>query len=203
MQLVFPVKRSQRKSSSFFRSSRRTKKISLKYMAQHKGLFLDRDGVICPELGRYRLYKDGFQLLPGITDAVVAAKKKGYLVVIVTNQPQISKGLLSVAELAELHAKMKDLLGLELDAVHYCPHTDADNCDCRKPRAGMLRRAAQDLDIDCTKSIMVGDSDKDVLAGQTMGCKTVFVKNEFKAQYLANCSPDWVIENPEEIISLI
>ncbi|MEK7464443.1 MAG: HAD family hydrolase [Patescibacteria group bacterium] len=172
-------------------------------MEKRKALFLDRDGVICAELGRYRLLKDGFELMPGIKSVIHAAKEHGYKVVVVTNQPQISKGLLSEVELHKLHNEMERLLDHELDAVYHCPHVDADNCDCRKPKAGMFRQAAQDLNIDCTQSILVGDGDKDVLAGQAVGCKTIFVKNEFKAKYLANCSPDHIVQSPEEVLDLI
>lgn len=170
---------------------------------KNKALFLDRDGVICPELGRYRLASDGFQLLPGIKNVVRTAKEKGYLVVVVTNQPQIAKGLLSEAELQKLHSDMECLLGYTLDGIYHCPHTDADSCTCRKPKAGMLLRAAEALGIDCTRSLLIGDGDKDILAGQAVGCKTIFVKNVFKEQYLASCTPDHVVPNLLEVISLI
>lgn len=170
---------------------------------KNKALFLDRDGVICPELGRYRLASDGFQLLPGIKDVVRAAKERGYLVVVVTNQPQIAKGLLSEAELQKLHSDMERLLGYALDGIYHCPHTDADSCTCRKPKAGMLVRAAEELDIDCARSILIGDGDKDILAGQAVGCKTIFVKNKFKEQYLANCTSDYAVRDLSEIISLL
>lgn len=170
---------------------------------KNKALFLDRDGVICPELGRYRLASDGFQLLPGIKDVVRAAKEKGYLVVVVTNQPQIAKGLLSEAELHELHNEMERLLGNTLDGIYHCPHVDADRCDCRKPKAGMLVRAAEELDIDCARSMLIGDGDKDIFAGQAVGCKTIFVKNIFKEQYLANCMPNHAVVNLLEIVPLL
>lgn len=172
-------------------------------MQKNKALFLDRDGVVCAELGRYRLAKDGFQLLFGIKDVVRAAKKKGYKVIVVSNQPQISKGLLSETELCELHNEMERLLDDMIDAIYYCPHTDEDNCECRKPKTGMFKRAAEDLNIDCTQSVVIGDSDKDIIAGQAVGCRTIFIKNDFKGKYLTNCSPDHIVENLSEIIPLI
>lgn len=168
-----------------------------------KALFLDRDGVLCPELGRYRLAADGFELLPGASELVRAGKEKGYAVVVVTNQPQVGKGMLSEAELAGFHKTMVELLGAEPDAIYYCPHVDADDCDCRKPKPGMLVRAANEFGIDYAQSIMVGDGDKDILAGQAVGCRTIFIKNEWKTKYLKNCSPDHVVEGPGDIVALI
>lgn len=172
-------------------------------MAKNRALFLDRDGVICKALSGYLTKWEEFELLPGIKELIDHAREKEYIVVVVTNQPQVAKGILKEGDLIEIHSKMQVLLDNKIHRIYYCPHTDADNCDCRKPKAGMLRHAAQDFDIDYAKSVMVGDSDKDVLAGQAVGCKTIFVKNEFKTQYLANCSPDRIVENPKEVIPFI
>lgn len=170
---------------------------------KRKALFLDRDGVIFEELGRYRLAKDGAQIISGASELVKTAKRKDYLVILATNQPQISKELLTENELHKLHQDMESLLGEKLDAIHYCPHIDEHGCNCRKPKAGMLTRAIKNFNIDCSRSFMVGDGDKDIIAGQAVGCKTIFIKNKVKNQYLKNCSPDYVVENLEEILSLL
>jgi len=170
---------------------------------KQKALFLDRDGVIFEELGRYRVAKDGAQLMPGITKLVKTAKRKGYIVIIATNQPQISKGLLSENELHKLHQDMESLLGEKLNAIYYCPHINEHNCNCRKPKSGMLIHGIESFNIDCSQSFMVGDGDKDVIAGQAVGCKTIFIKNKVKSKYLKNCSPDYVVEKLEEILPLL
>ncbi|MDO8557224.1 MAG: HAD family hydrolase [Candidatus Jorgensenbacteria bacterium] len=178
-------------------------------ISKNKALFLDRDGVVCealnPNDGKngYLIKPEECELLPGIKELVTSAKEKGYVVVVVSNQPQIAKGLLKEGELARVHLKIQNLLDNKIDKIYHCPHKDEDNCDCRKPKAGMLKRAAEELNIDCTKSVMVGDGDKDIFAGQAVGCKTIFIKNKFKEQYLANCSPDYTVTRLSEVIPLI
>jgi len=168
-----------------------------------KALFLDRDGVICKALGRYLVGWEEFELAEGIQDLICHAHEKGYVVAVVTNQPQIAKGFLTQEGLHDIHAKMREILGSKIHAIYYCPHRDEDACACRKPKPGMLLQAAQDLDIDLTKSLMVGDSNVDVNAGKTAGCKTVFVKNELNGPRLLLCSPDMVVKDVRELLTLI
>ena len=175
---------------------------------KNKALFLDRDGVVCKILdpaknGGYLTHWEEFELVPGIKELIKSARAKGYKIFIVSNQPQIAKNLISEEGLAEIHSKMQVLLDNEIDRIYYCPHVNEDGCDCRKPKPGMLFEAAKDFNVDLASSIMVGDADKDILAGQSAGCKTVFVKNEFKKQYLANCSPDFSVEDLKEIVRFI
>jgi len=177
--------------------------MTLPNLNKQKALFLDRDGVIFEELGRYRVAKDGAQIISGSSELVKKAKEKGYLLILTTNQPQISKGLLTESELNKLHQDMELLLGEKLDAVYYCPHIDEHNCDCRKPKAGMLTRGIKNFNIDSSQSFIVGDGDKDIIAGQTAGCRTIFIKNKIKSQYLKNCSPDYIVEKLEEILPLL
>lgn len=168
-----------------------------------KALFLDRDGVICRALGKYLTSWDEFELLQDIQDLLDVAHKEGYLVIVVTNQPQIAKGLLTEKQLAVIHAKMEELLNHTIDKVYYCPHQNEDNCECRKPKPGMLMKASCELDIDLTRSLIVGDHAKDMSAGKIAGCKTVFLKNEYNTQDLSVCSPDIIIEDLEEILDSI
>lgn len=143
-----------------------------------RAIFLDRDGVInqkAPE-GQYVIRWDQVQFLSGTAQAIHRLRRAGFLAVLVTNQRAIAKGLLSEADLAMLHERM----WLELfkgekgfDAVYYCPHEKEPPCGCRKPRPGMLLRAALDHGVDLSSSWMIGDSDADVLAGKAAGCKTI------------------------------
>lgn len=153
-----------------------------------KAIFLDRDGTINRYVGFLRS-EDEFELLPGVAEAIGKLNAAGYLVVVVTNQPVIARGEVTVAQLQNIHNKMETLLGLEgvfVDAIYYCPHHPHKgyegeipelkfDCDCRKPKPGMLMQAAQDLNIDLAASWMVGDGENDVKAGIAAGCRTALI----------------------------
>ena len=153
-----------------------------------KAIFLDRDGTINKYVGFLRSI-DEFELADGAADAVRGINDSGYLAVVVTNQPVIARGEVSVSQLEEIHCKMETLLGREgayLDAVYYCPHHPdkgfegevaalKTDCECRKPKPGMLLQAARDYNIDLSRSWMIGDGWRDMEAGKAAGCKTVFI----------------------------
>ena len=122
-------------------------------------------------------------------EAVRKINLSGYLAIVVTNQPVVARGEVTVEGLQEIHNKMETLLGKEgayLDGIYYCPHHPDKGfdgevkelkivCECRKPKAGLLLQAAQDFNIDLSQSWMIGDSENDVLAGKNAGCKTVLI----------------------------
>lgn len=155
---------------------------------KQKAVFLDRDGTINKYVGFLRDIDD-FQLIPGISDAVKMINSSGYLCIVVTNQPVIARGELTVKELDEIHKKLETELGLEgayVDGLYYCPHHphkgyDGEvvelkiDCDCRKPKPGMLLNAAVDFNIDLVSSYMIGDGENDVKAGINAGCKSILV----------------------------
>ncbi len=153
---------------------------------KQKAVFLDRDGTINRYVGFLRDIDD-FELLPGAAEAIREINRAGHLAIVVTNQPVIARGEVTRAQLDEIHNKMETLLGEQgayLDAIYYCPHHPDKgfagevpelkiDCDCRKPKPGMLLRAAQDLNIDLKQSWMVGDGENDIRAGQAAGCRCV------------------------------
>ncbi len=155
---------------------------------KQKAIFLDRDGTINKYVG-FLQDIDSFELLPGVIEAVKKINASGYLAIVVTNQPVIARGEISVPELREIHNKMETLLGeggAYLDGVYYCPHHPHRGfegevielkieCDCRKPKPGMLLKAAKDFNIDISQSWMIGDSENDVEAGKAAGCRTVLI----------------------------
>lgn len=155
-----------------------------------KAVFLDRDGTINRYVDFLRDIKD-FELIDGVAEAIRKINKSGYLAIVVTNQPVIAHGEMSFEELEEIHNKMETLLGKEgayLDAIYYCPHHPHKGyegersklkieCDCRKPKPGMLLKAAEDFNIDLSQSWMVGDGENDIKAGINAGCKTVLLSN--------------------------
>ena len=156
-----------------------------------KAVFLDRDGTINNYVGFLRNIED-FSLVDGVTEAIRRINESGYLAIVVTNQPVIARGEISVSQLNEIHNKMETLLGQDgayVDAIYYCPHHPHKgyageipelkvDCDCRKPKPGMLRQAAEKFHIDLSQSWMIGDSESDIRAGQAAGCRTVLLSQE-------------------------
>lgn len=151
---------------------------------RQKAIFLDRDGIINKYVG-FLTNIDQFELLPNVIEAIKLINNSPYLCIVVTNQPVIARGEVTYEELDMIHNKMETLLGLKgayIDAIYYCPHHPNKgfpgeikelkiDCDCRKPKPGMLLRAAKDFNIDLTQSIMIGDSDTDIQAGINANCK--------------------------------
>jgi D-glycero-D-manno-heptose 1,7-bisphosphate phosphatase len=141
-------------------------------------VFLDRDGVIViPEFRDRRSFAPrrvaDFRLYPEAAASLQRLKRAGFLLAVVTNQPDVGHGLIPRSEVDAMHAIMTR--ELPLDAVKACYHRQADPCDCRKPKPGMLLAAADELGIDLAKSYMVGDRGSDVEAGRAAGCTTVFI----------------------------
>lgn len=153
-----------------------------------KAIFLDRDGTINKYVGFLRDIND-FELIDGVAEAIKLINSSGYLAIVVTNQPVIARGEVTVEELDLIHNKMETLLGKAgayVDALYYCPHHPHKgyegevpelkiDCDCRKPKPGMLIQASSDFNIDLSKSFMIGDGENDVKCGIAAGCKTVLI----------------------------
>lgn len=150
---------------------------------KQKAIFLDRDGTINKYVGFLRNIDD-FELIVGVTEAIKRINQSSYLTIVVTNQPVIARGEVSWEELNEIHKKMETLLGKDgayIDGIYICPHHPDKgfegerpeykfDCDCRKPKPGLLLKAAKDFNIDLSQSIMIGDSERDVEAGRNAGC---------------------------------
>ena len=167
---------------------------------RQKAIFLDRDGTLNRYVGFLRDIKE-FELLPGVSEAIRLINASGYLAVVITNQPVIARGEVTVEQLDEIHKKMATELGKDgayLDAVYYCPHHPDKgfegevaelkfDCDCRKPKPGLLLRAASDLNIDLSESYMIGDSHIDVEAGENAGCKASFLIPRNEDDALLDC----------------
>ena len=167
-------------------------KVKARNLSQkQKAIFLDRDGTINKYVGFLTAPND-FELLPGVAEAIRQINHSGYLCIIVSNQPVIARGDCTFEELQAIHDKMETLLGREgafVDAIYYCPHHPDKGfegerpeykfeCDCRKPKAGLFLRAAQDWNIDLSQSYMIGDSERDVEAGKNAGCKQSYLINK-------------------------
>lgn len=164
---------------------------------KQKAIFLDRDGTINRYVGFLRNI-DEFELLPGVEKAVNKINTSGNLAIVVTNQPVIARGEVAFEQLQLIHEKMETLLGAEgayLDGTYYCPHHPHKGykgeipelkieCDCRKPKPGMLLKAAKDFNIDLSQSWMIGDGENDIKAGKAAGCRTVLIGTDYYGQDL-------------------
>ena len=137
-------------------------------------VFLDRDGTIIEDR-HYLADPAGVCVLPGVIAALRAFRARGLLLVVVSNQSGVARGLITSDQHASVDARVRSLLesqGVPLDAAYYCTHRPDADCACRKPRPGMIVQAAHDLGIDCARSLMVGDKPSDVVAGRAAGCTT-------------------------------
>lgn len=158
---------------------------------KQKAVFLDRDGTINRYAG-YLTDPEDFELLPGVAEAIRKINLSGYLAIVVTNQPSIARGELTFDGLDEIHRKMETLLGQNgayVDHIYYCPHHPDKgfpgevpslkiDCNCRKPKPGMLLQAAEDFNIDLSSSWMIGDDERDVGAGKNAGCHTALIGHQ-------------------------
>ena len=172
-----------------------------------KAVFLDRDGVINqPVVRKGKPYPpdsvSDLWILPGVDEALNLLKKNNYRLIIVTNQPDVGRGKQKLAVVEEINNKILELL--PIDAIRVCYHGSDDECDCRKPKPGLLLSAAKEFEIDLSKSYMIGDRWKDIEAGKRAGCRTVFIDysydeekpivSDYQSDSLLN-SVKWILEN--------
>jgi D-glycero-D-manno-heptose 1,7-bisphosphate phosphatase len=148
-----------------------------------RAVFLDRDGVInIPVVRDGKPYPPNnlsdFSYIPGAVEAAKRLRNAGYLVIVVTNQPDVRTGIQSKVIVEAMHSKL--CVEGVCDDIKVCYHIDGDDCDCRKPKPGMLLRAASDWGIDLTLSFMVGDRWRDVEAGNSAGCFTFFIDYQYQ-----------------------
>ena len=174
-----------------------------------KAAFLDRDGTIIEEKDFIRT-PDQIEFIPGSVDAIKTLRKLGYKIVIISNQSGIGRGILTekmVTEVNRSFLKSLEDQGAPADGLYFCPHRPDDNCDCRKPRTGMIERAVRDLNLDLTDALVIGDKLADAKLGKNIGAKTALVltgygKGEAERLNAADSSdqPDYVAENLLEAV---
>lgn len=179
---------------------------------QRPAIFLDRDGVLCQDMDT-KPTVDNFQLLPQVPSAIKLINQSSYLSIIVTNQPMIAKGFVTFQEVYQTNKTLETQLGKEncfIDGIYICPHHPDKgfegeikelkiNCDCRKPKPGMILKAQKDFNIDLHQSWMIGDREADLQAGKNAGCKTILVGNIIQNSIFA----DHQFKNLFEAVSFI
>lgn len=191
----------------------------------NKAVFLDRDGVINEvSLDKELYYKlEDIRIIPGVIEAIKVLKNKGFLVICITNQPVIARGLASIEEIDNLNGSInKSIEGL-IDQFYLCPHHPEVHqdvpeharkyriaCTCRKPLIGMLELAKKNHNIDLEKSWFIGDTVTDILCGKNAGCKTIKVKSSHShkllkssVKYDSSTKPDFEVQNLLEAAKII
>lgn len=145
----------------------------------NKAVFLDRDGIIIKERGEYNYKEDHIQIVEGIVEALKKLQDKGYLLIVITNQGGIGKGLYTHARLREIHRDLKSFFasyGIKIMDFYYCPHHPVTSaCLCRKPDSLMLEKAMARHNIDPEASVFIGDNQRDIDAGVKAGVPTILV----------------------------
>ena len=168
----------------------------------YRGIFFDRDGVINKVILKGgkpfspRKFSE-FEILPEVEETLNILKKKGFINIIVTNQPDVARKLIEVEELNKMHAMLKLLL--TIDEIMVCPHDDIDKCNCRKPKPGMLYDAARKYNINLKESYIVGDTWKDIEAGKKANCKTIIID----MPYNKGVKSDYRVKNIKDVLKII
>jgi D-glycero-D-manno-heptose 1,7-bisphosphate phosphatase len=168
-----------------------------------KAIFFDRDGVL-----NKSIVKNGKPFPPShlseveLTDSIFELctylKSLGYLLLVVTNQPDVARGTQTAQVVNEINDYLKGVL--RIDKVYSCMHDDRHNCDCRKPKSGMIIEGVKDFSLDINRCYLVGDRWKDIVAGQNVGIKTIFIDYGYAEK---DCSPDYVVKEIKDIFNII
>lgn len=168
-----------------------------------RAVFLDRDGVLVKAIPRKGfklptspLRMDELEIFPWVSTALEVIRGAGFLRILVTNQPDVRKGLVTKEEWRAMQDKVEEL---DFDDVFICPHLTEDNCECKKPKPGMLLEAAKKWNVDLRKSFVVGDTSADTLAARAAGCASILVKGFYNLDVAA----DYVVDNVIEAVLLI
>ncbi len=179
-------------------------------MSTTNAIFLDRDGVINQENGYVKSWQE-FILLPRVIEAIQLINSSDYLAIVISNQSGIAKGLYQYVEVVEIHQKLNLHLSLhsaQIDAFYFCPHHPeginqfAINCSCRKSKNGMILQAAEDWNLNLQESFLIGDSERDIIAGKKSGCKTFRVKSGHPI-HESDFTPDFMVNDLYEAVQKI
>jgi D-glycero-D-manno-heptose 1,7-bisphosphate phosphatase len=183
-----------------------------------KAVFLDRDGVITKEPPYYAHRIDQLELIPKSAEAIRLLNESGFKVIVISNQSGVARGYYQEKDIEIYNSVMKKVLeekGAYIDAIYYCPHySEATiekykiDCECRKPKPGMLKRAERDLNLDLKCSFLIGDKMSDIEAGYRAGCKTILVltgqgNDELKKNLKMKIKPDYISKDLFTTIQII
>ena len=152
----------------------------------NKAIFLDRDGVINKERKDYVKTINELELEPNISHYIKQLKNLGFLIIVITNQSAINRNLTTHENVQSIHNYIQKILqskNTAIDSFYYCPHKPDENCDCRKPKIGLLLKAKLDFQIDIKSSWFIGDNDSDIEAAKTFGCNYLKISSTFPLEF--------------------
>ena len=156
---------------------------------KNRAIFLDRDGVLNKDRSDYVKNIGELEIFPYVGKCIRQINKQGFLVIVITNQSAIGRKLITHNDVKNIHKFIQNFLeksNAKIDAFYYCPHHPIDNCDCRKPKSGLLIKASHDFSIDLKNSWMIGDHDRDIESGLNAGCKSIKVTSENTLEDIIN-----------------
>lgn len=169
-----------------------------------KCFFFDRDGVLNKSIIKdgkpyAPLLFDKFKLYSSAEKVITDLKQKGYIAIVITNQPDINRKKLKISEFKKMNIFLKKKINI--DDIFFCPHTPSENCSCRKPKINLFKMAAKKYNISLKNSYMVGDRKIDIIAGKSAGCKTIYIKKKYKEG--SPTEQNYSIRNLKEILKIV
>jgi D-glycero-D-manno-heptose 1,7-bisphosphate phosphatase len=150
---------------------------------KRKAVFVDRDGTLIKEVNFLSRVKD-LEFFPFTDESVSSLKNAGFLVIVVTNQSGIGRGIYTEADMHSIHEEIQKRLSEPVDAFYFCPHLPDENCRCRKPNLGMIEQACSDFNIDIERSWMIGDKSLDILTGKNAGIRSAMVLTGYGREHV-------------------
>ncbi|MFC1712118.1 D-glycero-beta-D-manno-heptose 1,7-bisphosphate 7-phosphatase [Candidatus Poribacteria bacterium] len=181
-------------------------------MKNEKVIFLDRDGVINENRDNdYIKEWDEFKFLPKAKEAIRTLTDASWGIIIITNQAGVGKGIMSDQAVRDINARMIEEIeayGGKIKTVYYCPHRPEEDCECRKPKPGMLFNAAREFNIEFSESYLIGDNITDIKCGSQVGCTTILVKTGLGSEHIERRSqwpvePDYIASDLSEAVEFI
>ena len=159
--------------------------LTKRFLSNQKYIFIDRDGTLCkkPPKAEYITKPNDFIWIEGAKEAIKKLNNSGYFVILISNQAGIARGVMNINDFIAVQDKMcSDLkdIGAHIDFVYFCPHGWDDNCECRKPKPGMLYNAQKDFSIDLSKCVMIGDDERDIITANNADMKGILVDDNYK-----------------------
>lgn len=163
----------------------------------NKAVFVDRDGTIIAEKG-YLADPAGVEILLYALEGIKFLKEAGFKIIVITNQSGVGRGYFTLKELKRVNNYVSKIFkenNAKIDGFYFCPHTPKDNCGCRKPKPGMIKRAQKDFDIDLKKSYVIGDSLKDIQLGQSNEMPAILIMTGYGEKTKKLIKPDFIAKN--------
>lgn len=148
-------------------------------MGKNKAIFLDRDGVINKNHSDYVKDISELEILSNVEKSIKLLRDYGFIILVITNQSAINRGLTSDTKVQQIHDNIQNHLKTNntyIDKFYYCPHRPDENCDCRKPQPGLILKAVDEFDIDLQKSWLIGDSESDIKAANAVNCRSIKIE---------------------------